>query len=218
MTIEVALPHVELVDPNTLKPHPQNPRTGHPIDGILGSMERFGFTNPIIVSADGFIIAGEGRWRAALKGNAARVLVIFSNLSGDEAIAYMVADNRLAEKTGWEARLLNDLLGKLPDDLKALTGFTADEAEDLLRQYDAAQSQNLLNPVIGDARGPREVLAGPRDERAADPGVAYMTFTVTPAQKRTVTTALTVALTEMQSKDEAAALAEVCQQYLATQT
>ena len=35
------------------------------VEGIAASMRRFGFTNPLLVSADGEVIAGHGRLAAA---------------------------------------------------------------------------------------------------------------------------------------------------------
>ena len=60
------------VSPDKLRPYPGNARTHSrkQIRQIADSIERFGFVNPILVSADFEIIAGHGRWLAAklLKG------------------------------------------------------------------------------------------------------------------------------------------------------
>lgn len=48
-------------------PSEANPRTHSPeqVEQIAASIQEFGFVNPILVGADGRIIAGEGRFRAA---------------------------------------------------------------------------------------------------------------------------------------------------------
>lgn len=50
-----------------LKPAPGNPRTHdeEQIAQIAASIERFGFTNPVLIGRDGEIIAGHGRVAAA---------------------------------------------------------------------------------------------------------------------------------------------------------
>ena len=54
----------------SLKLHPKNPRI-HPdraINAISRSIEEFGWTNPVLVSEDGYILAGHARVKAAQKG------------------------------------------------------------------------------------------------------------------------------------------------------
>src|SRR5262249_60706354 len=50
-----------------LKPRPSNPRTHSEkqIAQIASAIQRFGFTNPIIVDTNNIIAAGVGRFRAA---------------------------------------------------------------------------------------------------------------------------------------------------------
>jgi ParB-like chromosome segregation protein Spo0J len=51
----------------SLRPYPQNARTHSKkqLRQIAASIERFGFTNPVLVSDDGEIVAGHGRVEAA---------------------------------------------------------------------------------------------------------------------------------------------------------
>lgn len=212
-------PDLRMVDPTTLKPHPKNPRvhSAEAVTRMEGAIEKFGFTVPIVVSADGYIIAGERRWKAALRKKELLVPAIFSPLSGAQAVAYMIADNRLQDDTDWEPRLLHDLLGGLDTDLYAATGFTHEEAEELLKRYEAAQAQNAVNPAIGGARGPREVLAGDPATRTPEPETSFLTFSVTESQRHLVQTALTVALNELSSQDQAQALVAVCKAYIKRQ-
>ena len=95
------------LDTKTLEPHPKNPRSGHAVDKIQTSIKEFGFTSPILIQkGTRRIIAGHGRWKAALKGGAATVPVIELDLTDKKAVAYMIADNRLAEESGWEKDFL----------------------------------------------------------------------------------------------------------------
>ena len=60
---------VKKIKINELAPHPKNPRI-HPdsaIEKLVRSIKEFGWTNPILVSKDGYILAGHARLKAAKK-------------------------------------------------------------------------------------------------------------------------------------------------------
>src|SRR5258705_13293655 len=100
---------IEMLPPHALRPYRRNARTHSKgqIKQIAASMKRFGFTNPILVSDDYEIIAGHGRFEAAkLLGLAGGPVVRLSHLREDERRAYVLADNRLAEKAGWDREIL----------------------------------------------------------------------------------------------------------------
>src|SRR3954447_2075142 len=74
---------------------------------IAGSIERFGFLNPVLIDGSNRIIAGHGRGAAAKKLWLRSVPSLrIDHLSDDERRAYVLADNRLAEKAGWDRELL----------------------------------------------------------------------------------------------------------------
>lgn len=60
---------IDEIPPKLLRAYDRNARThsDKQIGLIIQSIEAFGFTNPIIAEEDGTIIAGHGRWQAALK-------------------------------------------------------------------------------------------------------------------------------------------------------
>ena len=129
---------VKTVKISELKPHPKNPRV-HPdsaIEKLERSIKEFGWTNPILVSADGYILAGHARLKAAEKAGIEEVPVIYLPLEGAKAEAYLIADNRLQDETDWDYEKLKDLLQELDTgelDLE-LTGFDKGEIEDLIAQ------------------------------------------------------------------------------------
>ncbi len=122
-----------------LRTHPKNPRV-HPdsaIEKLERSIKEFGWTNPILVSADGYILAGHARLKAAEKAGIKEVPVIYLPLEGAKAEAYLIADNRLQDETDWDLPKLKDLLQELDTgelDLE-LTGFDMGEIEDLMTQF-----------------------------------------------------------------------------------
>jgi DNA modification methylase len=129
---------VKMVRINELKPHPKNPRV-HPdsaIEKLERSIKEFGWTNPILVSAEGYLLAGHARLKAAEKAGISEVPVIYLPLEGAKAEAYLIADNRLQDETDWDYEKLKDLLQELDTgelDLE-LTGFDMEEIEDLMTQ------------------------------------------------------------------------------------
>lgn len=123
-------------DPRKLIPYCRNARThsAKQIQQIANSITRFGFLNPVLVDDKNMILAGHGRVQAAIKlGLAAIPVRSVSHLSGDEKRAYILADNKLAEKAGWDQEILaielQHLLGIEGDLDISLTGFEMPEID-----------------------------------------------------------------------------------------
>ena len=116
----------------TLVPYAMNARTHSPeqVKQIAASIEEFGFTNPVLVDAEGGIIAGHGRVLAAQQLGLRQVpCVVLDHLSKAQKRAYVIADNKLAMNAGWDDALLKAELiemGDLGVDL-SLIGFSAKE-------------------------------------------------------------------------------------------
>lgn len=118
---------IETVKLSELKPWPGNPRAHGPdVDALVRSVETFGWTNPILVQrGTNRVIAGHGRLLAAKKAGLKEVPVIFLDLNDQQADAYTIADNRLAENSEWDEGKLKEILIALDDgafDI-GLTGF-----------------------------------------------------------------------------------------------
>jgi hypothetical protein len=133
----VSLPRAELRNLQTLKPYQHNARTHskRQIEQIARSIERFGFLNPVLIDASGTIIAGHGRVEAAkLLGLAQIPTLRIEHLTDAEKRAYILADNKLAEKAGWDREILAIELQALVDmDFEIeLTGFEMAEVDFLL--------------------------------------------------------------------------------------
>lgn len=117
-----------------LKPYDRNARTHSrsQIKQIANSIERFGFTNPILVDDDDRILAGHGRVAAARLLGISEVPVIkLADMSAAERKAYALADNKLALNAGWDQELLALELRELIDlDFEVeLTGFSITEID-----------------------------------------------------------------------------------------
>lgn len=113
---------------------------------IAASIREFGFTNPVLIDGERGIIAGHGRILAARKlGMDAVPCIELSHLSDTQRRAYILADNQLALKAGWDAELLNIELAELRSegfDL-ALAGF---EDADLAKMLKGGTGEGLTDP------------------------------------------------------------------------
>ena len=126
-----------------LIPYARNPRTHSKkqIRQIAESIRTFGFVNPILIDGEGGVIAGHGRLAAAKQLGMTTVPTIrLDQLSEAEKRAYILADNRLAEKAGWDEALLKQELEFLSDleiELDVtVTGFEIPEIDLLLFDSD----------------------------------------------------------------------------------
>ncbi|MFZ2030066.1 MAG: ParB/Srx family N-terminal domain-containing protein, partial [Vitreimonas sp.] len=130
---------IERAPVRALKPYARNARTHSPrqIAQIAASIERFGFTNPVLVDDDFNIIAGHGRVAAAKQLSIDSVPIVrLSHLSEAEKRAYVLADNKLAENAGWDREILAiELQGLIDLDFAIeLTGFETAEIDLVLSE------------------------------------------------------------------------------------
>jgi DNA modification methylase len=131
----------------SLIPYARNSRTHSDaqVAQIAASIKEFGWTNPVLIDADGGIIAGHGRIMAGRKlGITEAPCIVLGSLTEPQRRAYVIADNKLALNAGWDVELLKIELG----DLKALdfdlslTGFDPGELGNLL----ADKTNGLTDP------------------------------------------------------------------------
>ena len=110
---------IEAIPINDLVPYARNSRTHSDaqVAQIAASIKEFGFTNPVLIDADGGIIAGHGRVLAArvLKLDSVPCIRL-SHLTETQKRAYVIADNKLALNAGWDSEMLRLELGELNSD------------------------------------------------------------------------------------------------------
>lgn len=118
---------------NNQKQHPQQQ-----VDKIAASIAKFGFNQPIVIDKNKVIIAGHGRYQAALKLGLQTVPVKQVDLDEHQAMAYRIADNKTNE-SDWDEEMLKIDLSSLElanFDL-SLTGFDNDELDKYLPKESA---------------------------------------------------------------------------------
>jgi DNA modification methylase len=131
--------HIERRALTTLSPYAHNARihSAEQVAQIAQSIKTFGFNNPILIDGEGGIIAGHGRYAAALKlGMDAAPVIVLDHLSDRERRAYIIADNKLAENATWDDAVLAAELAALNEeefDLSIL-GFDDKALEKLLAE------------------------------------------------------------------------------------
>lgn len=113
-----------------LVPYARNARmhTNAQIDQLADAIKRFGFTNPVIVAADGEIIAGHGRVMAARRlglEEVPGVVIADGEWSEEDRRAYRIWDNQSALLSEWSPEMLRVELSdlKLHEYDLQITGF-----------------------------------------------------------------------------------------------
>ncbi len=129
---------IERLAPEVLKPYAGNARTHSKkqIRQIAQSIERFGFTNPVLIDEANGIMAGHGRVLAAQSIGLTEVPCLrLAHLSDTEKRAYILADNKLALNAGWDQELLAiELQGLIEANYSVeVTGFTIGEVDAVLQ-------------------------------------------------------------------------------------
>lgn len=105
---------------------------------IAESIKAFSFTTPILITTDGEIVAGHGRYEAAKLLGMKTVPVICINHLGPQQIrALRIADNKLGELSTWDDEILNV-------ELSELIGF---DVEVEVLGFDTPELDGRLYPV-----------------------------------------------------------------------
>lgn len=128
---------VEMREIGDLKLNDHNPRehTLDQIEQISASMERFGWTIPVLVDEENVIIAGHGRVRAArLKGWRQAPVMVARGWTSEQKRAYLMADNQIAANSSWDRKMVQGELRSLmaADFDVALIGFSEAELSKLM--------------------------------------------------------------------------------------
>lgn len=150
-----------------LKPNKRNARTHSKkqIAEIVELIRRFGWTYPILVDEDWYIIAGHARYQAALDLHLTHVpVIVMAGLSDTEKRALAIADNKVPANAGWNRAVLAPELGELAALLPEcglnidITGFAPAEIDALMvdlvdREQDPLDEQPEIAKEAVSRRG-----------------------------------------------------------------
>jgi hypothetical protein len=156
----------QLLGTDQLKPNPDNPRkhSRAQVQAIARSIQAFGFNSPILIDKNKQIIAGHGRYAAALLLGLSEVPVIsVEHLSEAQSRAYMLADNKLSDRSSWNDEALALHLKELSDlaldfEIEA-TGFEPPEIDLRIQSLDTTPE---------DAADDFEIATGPVVSKPGD--------------------------------------------------
>jgi DNA modification methylase len=155
-----------LVPIGALRADPRNTRKHSRIHvrAIARSIEAFGFNAPILVDKRNQIVAGHGRYEAAQLLRLERIPVIsLDHLTETQARAYLLADNKLAERSSWDDASLALQLKELSElaldfDLEAI-GFELPEVDLRIQSLDPTDNADRADE-FSNATGPAVSLPG----------------------------------------------------------
>ncbi len=149
-----------------LNPTPHNPRkhSRAQIRAIARSIEAFGFNAPILIDRNRQILAGHGRYEASKFLGLTQIPVIFlDHLTETQAKAYMLADNKLTDRSTWDDAKVAVRLKELSElvldfDIEAI-GFEPPEIDFRIQSLDTPDAADSADEFDA-ATGPAASVAG----------------------------------------------------------
>ncbi|HEV57528.1 MAG TPA: chromosome partitioning protein ParB [Phycisphaerales bacterium] len=156
----------ELWSLDRLRPYEHNPRDNDAaVEAVARSIREYGFRQPIVVDADGVIVVGHTRWKAAQKLGLKTVPVhVATDLTPAQAQAYRIADNKVADLASWDMELL-------PIELSQLRGMDVDLE---LLGFSTAELENLLGVMGTEGLTDPDAVPEPPDDAVTRPGDLYL--------------------------------------------
>ena len=119
-----------------IRPYERNPNkhSKAQVEQIRRSMQKFGWTTPLLLDENDRLIAGHGRLAAAkLEGIVWAPVVVARGWSEDDKRAYTIADNELTRNSTFDMEVLAEELRAFNDEFdKTLTGLTALKVDKLV--------------------------------------------------------------------------------------
>lgn len=161
-----------LLPVGSLRVHPDNPRD-HDLDAITGSLRRFGQLKPVVFALTdpeerdeepALIVAGNGTYTSATeKLGWTHIAAVGNVMDEDEALAYLLADNRTSDKAEYHDETLQRLLGRL-NGKSALrgTGYKASDVRKIAED-EAEKAKAVL------AKVPKTKVAAKIEARTTSP-------------------------------------------------
>lgn len=136
-----------------LHPYANNPRIiERAVEPVAKSIKQYGFKVPMVITANGEIICGHTRYKAAqLLGLHEVPCVVADDLTPEQVKAFRLVDNKTAELAGWDFEALQVELDGLDDGLTEF-GFGDDVISDSdlegLMKVDDNEPKNRFDVVV----------------------------------------------------------------------
>ena len=142
---------------NDLIPYDKNPRKNdEAVKYVKASIEQFGFKVPIVIDAQGVIVAGHTRVKAAKELGMKEVpCIVADDLNEEQIKAFRLVDNKTGEFAQWDFALLDEELAEIIGiDMEtyqfALTEIDWSRIEEINEEnYEEPESSRLRCPMCG---------------------------------------------------------------------
>ena len=98
-----------------LQPYDNNPRKNDAaVPYVAESISRYGFKVPIVIDADGVIVAGHTRYLASIELGLDTVpCIVADDLTEDEIKEFRLVDNKVSEYAAWDMSALEEELADI---------------------------------------------------------------------------------------------------------
>ena len=132
---------IEYVPIRDLQEYAGNPRKNDKaVEAVADSIREFGFKVPVVVDKSNVVIAGHTRIRAARQIGMDKIPVIKAeDLTEEQAKAFRLADNKVAEFSNWDFDRLEAELDGLDDEWINKHFIKANENESKAREIDVEE-------------------------------------------------------------------------------
>lgn len=122
---------IKYMPTNEIKPYENNPRKNdEAVRYVAESIKQFGFKNPVILDKNNVIVAGHTRLKAAEELGIEEVPCIYADdLTEEQAKAFRLADNKVAEIASWDFGKLEEELADIDIDMSEF-GFDVKMQDD----------------------------------------------------------------------------------------
>ena len=139
--------NIKYLDIEELKPYENNPRfNDEAVEMVKNSIREFGFKVPIIIDKDNVIIAGHTRLKAAKELGLSKIPTIKADdLTEEQAKAFRLVDNKVAEIAEWNFELLESELFELGEINFDMEKFGFEDIE--VKSYEVQEDEDFdINP------------------------------------------------------------------------
>ena len=136
---------VESIKIKDLVPYGANARIHdeNQIEKIMESIKEFGFIAPVIIDENKVVLVGHGRIEAAKNLGIEEVPCVYvdEDLDDEHKRAYILADNLLTERGGWDSEILQNEIDEIDMDL---TSFGFESVEESISDMEIEEAVVLV--------------------------------------------------------------------------
>ncbi len=166
ITNSKTLPHHSMniveVSINDIRPYWRNPRKNDDtVAALKDSIQKYGYTVPIVVDQDGVILAGHARYRALVQLGYEKVRIVQVELDEEKARQFRIADNKAGEFTEWDMDTLE----------KELEDLGAGSMENIAGFFQSEEWKDIMDlSSFNDAQDDTDEGEEPLDQQVPTPG------------------------------------------------